>query len=437
MNMRNKVLPEFQNYLRSNCLVSQKYIPYYVNWASKFLVFSRSKDDLSHELQVQQFLDHLKGELHIADWQVRQAENAIQLYTERFLDRSKAPPCQLHNFEKSSSSLFSPVMEKMRQALRIKHYAYRTERAYLDWIQEFYQYLRNVKKKGLNSALKSADVRDFLSHLALKKRVAASTQNQAFNAIIFLFRHVLKVELKDLNKAVRAKRGQRLPVVFTGDEVKEVFTHVKGENLLILKIIYGSGLRLMELARLRVKDVDFDANLIIVRNAKGDKDRSTILPESVKSQLKLHLEKVKEVHEKDLAKGHGEVYLPYALSRKYRTAARQWHWQYVFPSSNLSVDPRSGKIRRHHKSEKAIQDAMARALKKTDIAKHASVHTLRHSFATHLLMKGVNIREIQQLLGHKNIETTMIYLHVIRELSGAPESPLDALDKDENEDKQS
>jgi integron integrase len=277
-------------------------------------------------------------------------------------------------------------------------------------------------------------VREYLSYIALKRNVASSTQNQAFNALLFLYEKVLNTKLGELKDTVRAKRGQRLPVVFTTEEVKDLFGHIRGENLLILKIIYGSGLRLMELARLRVKDIDFDSKLIIVRNAKGDKDRSTILPESVIKQLKLNLTKVKKMHEEDLTSGHGEVYLPHALARKYPNAARVWHWQYVFPSSKLSVDPRSGKIRRHHKSEKAIQAAMSNALKKTDIAKHASVHTLRHSFATHLLMKGVNIREIQQLLGHKNLETTMIYLHVIRELSGAPESPLDSLNEDSEDE---
>jgi len=431
MSMKKEVLPEFQNYMRSNRLVQEKYISFYAGWARKFLTYSSSRADLSLDLQIQQFIDHLSAQEHIADWQVRQAENAIQLYTARFMDGNVSAPPDPCSYESGGLSVSSKIMEEMRQALRIKHYAYRTERAYLDRVQEFYHYLRNVKKKELTSTLTSDDVRDFLSHLALKKRVAASTQNQAFNAIIFLFRYVLKKELRELNKAVRAKRGQRLPVVFTVDEVKELFKHVRDENLLILKIIYGSGLRLMELARMRVKDLDFGAPLIIVRNAKGDKDRSTILPESVASQLKLHLEKVRDVHEKDLAAGRGAVYMPNALARKYPAAAKQWHWQYVFPSANLSVDPRSGTIRRHHKSEKAIQDAMARALKISGIAKHASVHTLRHSFATHLLMKGVNIREIQELLGHKNLETTMIYLHVIRELNGAPESPLDHLFTDE------
>ncbi len=427
--MKNEVLTKFQNYLSSNSLVQEKYIPFYVHWARVFLAFSKNYTNLSYDLQIQKFLDFLKAQKNINDWQVKQAYNAITLYVNHFLDINKSPSAKFQ--ETKTLSVSSKVIEEMRQALRIKRYAYRTELKYLDWIKDFYFYIKNVKKKDVDSSLESSDVRDYLSHLALKKRVAASTQNQAFNALIFLFRNVLKIDLRDLNKAVRAKRGQKLPVVFTIEEVKDVFKHIKGENLLILKLIYGSGLRVMELTRLRVKDVDFGSNLIIVRNAKGDKDRSTILPEAVKSQLKKHLEKVKELHKEDIAAGYGEVYLPDALARNYPNAAKEWHWQYVFPSSNLSVDPRSGKIRRHHKSDKAIRSAMHSALKKTSIAKHASVHTLRHSFATHLLMKGVNVREIQQLLGHKNVETTMIYLHVIRELSGAPESPLDSLNKDE------
>ena len=428
--MKNIVLPEFQKYLHSKRLVHEKYIRFYAHWASIFLAFSKNNGNLSHDLQAQKFLDYLRSQKEIADWQVKQADNAVQLYVNQFLDSSKSPSDPIQPRETKNISVSSKIIEEMREALRIKHYAYRTELVYLDWIKDFYAYIKNVKKKDLHSSLDSADVRSFLSHLALKKMVAASTQNQAFNALIFLFRHVLKIELRDLNKAVRAKRGQKLPVVFTVEEVKDIFKHIKDENLLILKVIYGSGLRLIELARLRVKDIDFGSKLIIVRNAKGDKDRSTILPESVKSQLKLQLEKVRELHKEDLAAAHGEVYLPNALARKYPNAAKEWHWQYVFPSSNLSVDPRSGKIRRHHKSEKAIRSAMHSALKKTGIAKHASVHSLRHSFATHLLMKGVNIRIIQQLLGHKNIETTMIYLHVMRELTGAPDSPLDSLDED-------
>lgn len=434
MNMIKNVLPDFQSYLRANSLVTEKYIPFYAHWASKFLAFSRSNNNINHDLMVQKFINFLKSDEKIADWQVNQANNAITLYVHQFKNGSDESSSRTE--ETKTFSTNSNVIDKLRESLRIKHYAYRTERKYIEWIDDFYLYMNEVKKKKIGSDLMSSDVRDYLSHLAIKKNVAASTQNQAFNALIFFFRNVLNIDLQDLNKAVRAKQGQKLPVVFTAQEIKDIFKHLNGENLLILKLIYGSGLRVMELARLRVKDIDFGGNLIIVRNSKGHKDRSTIFPESIKEHLAEHLKKVEILHKEDLAAKNGEVYLPHALSRKYPNAAKQWHWQYVFPSSNLSVDPRGGKVRRHHKSDKAIRSAMHSAMIKAGIAKHASVHTLRHSFATHLLMKGVNIRIIQELLGHKNIETTMIYLHVIRELNGAPDSPLDMLeDNDEGEDK--
>jgi len=316
----------------------------------------------------------------------------------------------------------------MRQAIRIKHYSYKTERSYLEWAQRFMDYTSKVKKKDVRAAgLDSGDVKDFLSYLALTRKVSSSTQNQAFNALLFLFREVLKTELGDLSKKVRAKRGQRLPVILSPEEVQSLFKHVKDLNLLILQLLYGAGLRLLELARLRVKDIDFDQNLVFVRGSKGDKDRATILPQTVKDVLKKHLDEVKKLHEKDLSGGYGEVYLPDALGRKYPSAAKEWGWQYVFPSSKLSVDPRSGKIRRHHIAEKTIQNAVKEAVQKAGIVKHASVHTLRHSFATHLLMNGVNIREIQNLLGHKHVETTMIYTHVLRDVVSVPRSPLDSL----------
>jgi integron integrase len=431
--LKKSTLAEFQEYLRSQSLVSQKYITYYVHWARRFLAFSKTAGHFTNELKIHKFLDFLRSQENIREWQVEQAYNAITLYLNQFLDIPK-PSSTSHKTKSLSAS--DGIVEQMRQALRIKHYAYRTELKYIEWVNDFQLYMKEIKKKKVNADIKSSDVRDYLGYLALKRKVASSTQNQAFNALIFLFRNVLNIDLQDLNKAVRAKQGQKLPVVFTAQEIKEIFKHVKGENLLILKLIYGSGLRVMELTRLRVKDIDFEGKLIILRNAKGHKDRSTIFPEAIKTQLLEHLKKVQQLHKKDLASGHGKVYLPNALSRKYRNAATEWHWQYVFPSSNLSVDPRGGEVRRHHKSDKAIRSAMHGAMKKAEIEKHASVHTLRHSFATHLLMNGVNIRIIQQLLGHKNIETTMIYFHVVRELSGAPDSPLDLLeDNVENENK--
>ena len=424
--MRDRILPEFQNFLVSRSLVPEKNVSFYAHWVSKFLTFSNRNQDLGPDLRVRNFLNQLKSQKNISDWQIKQADDALRLYIHHFLDGetsilSPNVPCK-------RLTDVSKILGEMRQALRIKHYSYRTERSYMEWSERFIHYLSNVRKKDVRAVgLDSGDVRDFLSYLALKRRVSASTQNQAFNALLFLFRDILKTELGDLSKTVRAKRGQRLPVILTPEEVREMFEHVKGLNLLMLQLLYGSGLRLMEVARLRVKDIDFGSNLIFVRASKGDKDRTTILPQRVKDGLKVQLDEVKKLHDKDLAAGHGEVYLPDALERKYPHAAKEWGWQYVFPSSRLSVDPRSGKVRRHHISEKTIQNAVKEAVKKAGIVKHASVHTLRHSFATHLLMNGVNIREIQNLLGHKHLETTMIYTHVLRHMVTVPISPLDNL----------
>ena len=424
--MRDRILPEFQDFLVSRSLVPEKNVSFYAHWVIKFLSFSNRNQDLGPDLRVRNFLNQLKSQKNISDWQIKQADDALRLYIHHFLDGETS--ILSPNVPRKRLTDVSKILGEMRQALRIKHYSYRTERSYMEWSERFIHYLSNVRKKDVRAGgLDSADVRDFLSYLALKRRVSASTQNQAFNALLFLFRDILKTELGDLSKTVRAKRGQRLPVILTPEEVREMFEHVKGLNLLMLQLLYGSGLRLMEVARLRVKDIDFGSNLIFVRASKGDKDRTTILPQRVKDGLKVQLDEVKKLHDKDLAAGHGEVYLPDALERKYPHAAKEWGWQYVFPSSRLSVDPRSGKVRRHHISEKTIQNAVKEAVKKAGIVKHASVHTLRHSFATHLLMNGVNIREIQNLLGHKHLETTMIYTHVLRHMVTVPISPLDNL----------
>jgi integron integrase len=419
-------LPQFQDFLLSRSLVPAKNVPFYAHWVSKFLAFSNRYQDLGSDLRVHEFLNQLKAQKKIADWQVTQAEEALRLYIQHFLNGKTSVLSP--NLPQERGLDVSRIPGDMRQALRIKHYSYRTERSYLEWAERFMDYTSKVKKKDIRAAgLDSGDVKDFLSYLALTKRVSSSTQNQAFNALLFLFRDVLKTELGDLSKTVRAKRGQKLPVVLSPEEIQALFKHVEGLDLLILQLLYGSGLRLLELARLRVKDIDFEQNLIFVRGGKGDKDRATILPQTVKDILKKHLDEVKKLHAKDLAGGYGEVYLPDSLERKYPNAAKEWGWQYVFPSSKLSVDPRSGKIRRHHISEKTIQNAVKEAVHKAGIVKHASVHTLRHSFATHLLMNGVNIREIQTLLGHKHVETTMVYTHVVRDIVSVPRSPLDSL----------
>jgi len=422
-----QTLPEFQQYLLARKLVPEKNVPYYARWVSRYLVFSNPLENMNRAEMLQRFLDDLQSRQPMENWQVQQAREAVQLYTTHF-------PGGITSDVKTaggniSADRFDPdlVMAKMREAIRIKHYSYSTERSYLDWVKRFFEYRGNVKGGASGQTPGTADIRDFLSHLAVSRQVSASTQNQAFNALLFLFKSVLNIEIGDLNSTVRAKRGPKLPVVLTVEEVRQTFSFMEGTSLLMAQLIYGAGLRLMELFRLRVKDVDFGAGLLLVRAAKGDKDRSTILPASIREVLRQHLEEVRALHERDVAAGFGEVYLPDALARKYPRAAKEWKWQYVFPSAKLSVDPRSGKVRRHHLSEKSIQNNIAAAVRKAGIAKHATVHTLRHSFATHLLMNGVNIREIQELLGHKNVETTMIYTHVMRDMANAPTSPLDLL----------
>jgi integron integrase len=425
-NLSNKAkvtLPEFQNFLLERKLVPAKNVTFLAHWVSRFLDYAR-KHELSvteyQESAIIEFLDALQSDKRIQDWQHRQAHDALRLYYFHYLGKT----CN------RASDGAIPVdvpgtLQETRRLIRIRHYSYSTERTYLQWVERFLAYALRPGRKI--SELSAEDFKNFLSHLALKRKVSASTQNQAFNAILFLFRYVFHKEPENLSNTVRAKRGIRLPTVLSTDEVKRIFTHMSGTNLLIAQLLYGCGLRLMELCRLRVKDIDFAANTIFVRSGKGDNDRTTMLPAVVKETLQRHLEGVKRQHEHDLAQGYGETYLPDALDRKYPNAAREWTWQYVFPSSKLSVDPRSGRIGRHHISEKTVQVAVRNAVKKAGIAKHATVHTFRHSFATHLLQNGVNIREVQSLLGHKNVETTMIYTHVLRDMTNAPQSPLDAL----------
>jgi integron integrase len=270
-------------------------------------------------------------------------------------------------------------------------------------------------------------ITDYLAYLAIRKRVSATTQNQAFNALLFMCREVLRIELGDVSHNVRAQSGRRLPVVLSVEEVKAMFSHMTGTTKLMAQLIYGGGLRVMECCQLRVKDLDFTSNLIFVRRGKGDNDRSTLLPESLEQALAAHLERVKKLHEQDLADGYGEVAMPGLLTVKYPNAGKEWGWQFVFPSSKLSVDRRDGKIRRFHAVDSTVQSAVRDAVRTAGINKPASVHTLRHSFATTLLLNGVDIRQIQDYLGHRKVETTMIYTHVVKDMRNPATSPLDML----------
>jgi len=312
------------------------------------------------------------------------------------------------------------LLEQVRDIIRIKHYSIRTEETYINWIKRFISFhKRHPKHMG------AREIEQFLSHLATELNVASSTQNQAFNAILFLYRNVLKIELNERIDALRAKKPRKIPTVLTKAETMEVINMMTGTHKLMLGLLYGGGLRLMECVRLRIKDVDFEKNEMIIRDAKGMQDRITVLPEKVKLPLKNHLKRVKQIHENDLAKGNGRVYLPFALERKYPQANRQWGWQYVFPSKSLSKDPRSGEIRRHHIHESSLNRAIKDVVRLTGINKSVSSHTFRHSFATHLLEGGYDIRTVQELLGHKDVSTTMIYTHVLNRGGKGVISPLD------------
>jgi integron integrase len=315
------------------------------------------------------------------------------------------------------------LLDQVRDVIRRKHFSIRTEQSYVDWIRRFI--LFHNKRHPRDMA--EAEVTEFLTHLARDNRVAASTQNQALSALLFLYKQVLKQEIGWLDGVERAKRPARLPVVLTRDEVRNIFVHLHGTPRLMAGLLYGSGLRLMECVRLRVKDVDFGYARIIVRDGKGAKDRVTMLPVNLAKSLERHLQKVRAQHEEDLEAGFGSVFLPNAIARKFPRAAKQWAWQYVFPSSRLSFDSRSpGAVKqRHHVDETLLQEAVKKAVRASCVTKPATCHTLRHSFATHLLENGYDIRTVQELLGHKDVSTTMIYTHVLNKPGIGVKSPLD------------
>ena len=313
------------------------------------------------------------------------------------------------------------LLDRVRDRIRLKHYSIRTERSYTSWIKRFILFHNKKHPKDMGVA----EIEEFLTHLAVKKNVAQSTQNQALNAIIFLYREILGIEFKEPIDAIRAKKPLRLPVVLTKAEVSKLIKTLSGTEKIIGMLLYGAGLRLMECIRLRVKDIDFELNQIVVRQGKGDKDRITLLPEVVKDGLQQHLDRVQLLHNDDLAQGYGKVFMPHALERKFKNAGSQWIWQYVFPSKSISKDPRTGIKRRPHIHASSFQRALKRAVRLTRIPKAVTSHTFRHSFATHLLEDGYDIRSVQELLGHKDVSTTMIYTHVLNKPGLKVRSPLD------------
>lgn len=315
------------------------------------------------------------------------------------------------------------LLDRVKSSLRLRHYSLRTQESYIQWIKRFILY----HKKRHPNEMGKIEVESFLTYLATDRHVAASTQNQALSAILYLYKHVLEQDIEWIDNVVRAKRPKYLPTVLSQNEVKMLLHELSGTYQLIAQLLYGAGLRLMEVMRLRVQDINFEYKQIIIRSGKGNKDRVSVLPDIVIDSLKDHILKAKLLHEKDLEEGFGDVYLPYALNRKYPNAGTEWRWQYIFPSIKRSTDPESGKTRRHHLYEKNLTRAVKKAANTLNFTRRVSSHTFRHSFATHLLEQGYDIRTVQELLGHKDVKTTQIYTHVMQKGASAVKSPLDKL----------
>jgi integron integrase len=428
---------------------------WYVIRAEAYLKTMGGGDPGSHSAeQVREYLDGMSRNPGILDWQYQQIVDAIQnlltVVNWPCLDmidwtQLKAATRRLEEAETGAGGEGilpsnripgrAPLIDRVRvrhgelldrlvTEIRVRKYSIRTEQAYLGWACRFLLFLKEKEPQGCGGS----EIAEFLGDPAVRGQVAASTQNQALNALIFLYTQVLGRDIGDLGSFARAKRPKRLPVVLSRGEIGNLLGRMEGVSWIMASLLYGCGLRLMECVRLRVQDVDFERNQIIVRDGKGQKDRTLPLPQRLKPLLFAHLSDVRALHQDDLEKGFGEVYLPGAPARKYPSAPREWGWQYVFPSSRMSVDPRSGLGRRHHVHENSLQKAIKRAADKAGIAKRVNCHCLRHSFATHLLESGNDIRTIQDLLGHADVSTTMIYTHVINRGGAGVISPLDVLE---------
>lgn len=427
---------------------SVKAVDYYLFWV-KNLEKSFPQQPL-HSLTVKELeshLDFLVKQKKYQAWQLEQANDSFRLLFAECLTlqwanpwslrtpvieelhNSKNPPSRRpisqNNFKDSINykgmELHCPgLLTRTKTILRTLHYAYTTEKTYLEWIC---RYLNFIDLRDPDSA-SAKEVKKYLEYLATRREVAGSTQRQALNAIVFLYAKVLERPLGDIGAYAKPKKPRRLPVVFTHDEVDQLLESIEGTSNIMAGLLYGSGLRHMECVRLRVKDVDFARQQLLVRG-KGDKYRLTVLPDRFHEQLREHLRRVEKLHDDDLKNGYGEVYMPSALARKYPNANKAWGWQYVFPSANLSVDPRGGMVRRHHVGGSNIQKAVKRAVLKNGLTRQGSCHSLRHSFATHLLEAGYDIRTVQELLGHADVSTTMIYTHVLNRPGIAVKSPAD------------
>lgn len=418
-------LADFQDYLLDNNIAHKRHVPYWAYWVKLYIDSVKDLKTINNKESKLNFFQSLSKNEDIEEWQIKQAKLAIDAYLD-----SQTESISSKNIARQIKDP-TKTINAIKTAIRLRHYSYMTEKTYIDWIKKFNRYLGEKKNISIENSIIDVNlVKGYLEWLAIKQKVSASTQNQAFNALLFLMKNILKVDTKGFDKTIRAKKTQKIPVVLSIDEIKELLENTNEKSKLMIELLYGTGMRLSELTRLRIKDLDFDNSTIVVKSGKGDKDRTVPMPSRLKIDLRLKIAECKKMHTHDLSKGYGEVNLPHALARKYKNSGHSFAWQYLFPSHKMSVDPLSGKVMRYHISNEYIQKAVRQASKQANIIKHVTVHTLRHSFATHLLQSGVNIREIQDLLGHKNLETTMIYTHVLRNMANAPKSPLDSLYKD-------
>jgi integron integrase len=444
LTLAQKFWSAFKSCVEEN-RVASSYSGYYVKWAQTFYHFipgKRLRDRTREDIEA--FLADLSKRPGTEEWQVKQAEHALKLLYEVFIpsykpvstrtdaesdrprrqevSRSRKDAFQDRTIPGEVERLFPALLNTMKSEIRSRHYSIRTESSYIDWVRRFIVYHGYVDPRNLNA---TKAVKEYLEYLAVERAVAANTQNQALNALVFLYNNVLDRPFGELETFVRAKRPQRLPEVMTREEVNALFAHMEGVHLLMAGLMYGGGLRLMECVRLRIMDLDFGRRQIMVRDGKGQKDRVTMLPERFSASLKEHLERVRAVYNEDRARDVPGVYMWPALARKYPKASLEWKWQYVFPAKSLSVDPRSATVRRHHISENLVQKAVKEAADWAGINRRVSCHTLRHSFATHLLEARYDIRTVQELLGHANVSTTMIYTHVLNRPGLAVMSPAD------------
>lgn len=409
------MLGRFQEYLEKNGSVGPKQIPYYIRWVKDcYAVLGCSLECIISQEQRRNYLEHLNKSRE--EWQIKQADQALRLYL-FFLSKVAQHPVPTTDLDRQ----WEVTREEMVKVLRLRHMSLNTEKTYITWSRQFQKYISKVTDE-----LSTDDIRNYLSYLATERKVAAATQNQALNALLFLYRFALHKKVEDLD-AVRAKKRRRLPVVFSPQEVSAVLDNLSGMAGLMARLTYASGLRLAECLNLRIHDIDMERGIVTVRSGKGDKDRTTIFPDRLKEEMIAHFAKVRKLFDGDRAQGVPGVFLPNALERKYPNAGIEWGWFWVFPAPSLAVDPRALVIRRHHQHPAIFQREFKSAVQRSGTTKRATVHTLRHSFATHLLESGYDIRTIQQLLGHVDIKTTMIYTHVTNKNFLGVRSPLDQI----------